>query len=135
MRNLKESPVEKYRHQADGMESPIGEQFGTFVVPLLAKPGAKPKALAICLVNDGASDGWERVTIEMGEKRRSKIVSRPPRLDEVATIKDLFWHEYETVCWFIHSAETHKATKANQRFTLWKPRGEKLNIPPQEILG
>ena len=135
MRNFKESPVEKYRHQADGMESPPGAQFGTFVIPLMAKPGAKPVAVAIVMVDDGGETGWERMTVEMQEKRRAHVSTRAPKLDELTTLKDLFWLGHETVCWFLLAEQDREHVKFPYRVTLWKPRGEKLNTPPLDILG
>lgn len=135
MRSFKDSDVEQYRHQRDGMGSPPGAQFGTFLIPLVVKPGAKPVAIAVCMADDGAKTGWERVTVEMQEKRRANYQSRTPTLDELDTIKAMFWSGNETAFWFCHGDQEREHIKFPHRVTLWKKRGEKTEIPPLDILG
>lgn len=138
MRNFKESPVEKYRIRSGPMSSPEGAQFGSFAIPMIKTPTAEevrhPRTIALCLADDGAKTGWERVAVAVQVRVKKKGVRRLPTLEELDAVKSLFWAENETPALLLHAEDEQEMRQDAASVSLWKPRAASFALPPQAIL-
>ncbi len=72
--------------------------------------------------------GWEHVSI-MPYKH-----SYTPSWDDMCALKDMFFHEDETVVQF-HPAKEHYVNNLSNCLHLWRPTEEKLPTPPDIMVG
>ncbi|MGL5433773.1 MAG: DUF7694 domain-containing protein [Lachnospiraceae bacterium] len=79
-------------------------------------------SLKNCTVIWSYGGGWEHVSIAP--------TGRTPTWDEMCKVKNMFWHEDETVIQY-HPASSDYVNLSKTCLHLWKPIDQKLLIPPQ----
>lgn len=103
--------------------------YGAFCIPL------KPKTYAMCVVSDGDETGWEHVSVHIRFKTSdNKVKMRTPTWKEMCTIKDLFWHEHETVIQF-HPPRSEYVNNHPHCLHLWRPESEEIPRPDPKLVG
>lgn len=123
MRNTPNLRIERFRqrHPALGDSQP-GENWGFFVIP-------RPSGVLRVLVSDGTEDnekGWEHVSVSLAGRR--------PNWDEMAAVKELWWHDEETVFQF-HPAKSQYVNAHPHVLHLWRKRNSEIELPPTYLIA
>jgi hypothetical protein len=81
--------------------------------------------------------GWEHVSISIRDYRSKKAikpVARTPNWSEMCFIKQLFWHDDESVMQ-LHPPKSEWINNHNYCLHLWKPIGIEIPLPPSIMVG
>ena len=110
--------AESYRVQTSRFQSPTGASWGWFERGPL-------RILSSGSHHDGEFGEWEHVSVSRAD--------RCPTWDEMCLVKDMFWHEQETVVQF-HPAKSDYVQNHPFCLHLWKFRGGH-RLPPSILVG
>ena len=116
MRNELNVRIEKYRDNDNAVgKSPVGVNWGCFTIIRLC--------VILRVMSSGAdrASGWEHVSVSLKD--------RCPTWDEMCFIKNLFWHESETVIQF-HPKKSKHINQMPYCLHLWKQIGGEYVLPP-----
>lgn len=123
MRNEPNTRIEKYRDNDNPIgESPSGKNWGWFKI-VRTDPVLKIRNAVLRVTSSGSdkNSGWEHVSVSLAH--------RCPTWDEMCFVKNLFWHESETVLEF-HPEQTKYINKMPYCLHLWRKIGENHELPP-----
>lgn len=98
-------------------QPPKGSIEGCFEIPC---------GNARLFVISGSGLGWDHVSVS--------LPNRTPAWDEMAFVKRLFWDPEELVLQF-HPPDSQHVNIHPHCLHLWKPWGQKIELPPKEFLG
>lgn len=113
MRKELHKSLEKLRIQPRGYESPIGADYGLFLL--------RHNGIDIRIMSSGAGHEWEHVSVS--------TATRCPTWEEMCIVKDLFWSRSETVQQF-HPRATDYVNTHEFCLHLWKKSGVDAELPP-----
>lgn len=85
----------------------------------------------LCQASDGFA--WEHVSISIMKKTMVPI-KRCPTWEEMYMIKDIFWDKNDTVLQY-HPSEENYVNQYPYVLHLWRPKNEKIPIPPVFLVG
>jgi len=123
MRHLPNLRIERYRqtHPILG-NSMYGANWGFFIIPCRG-------GLLRVIASDGCSAeerGWEHVSVSLN--------NRTPTWDEMRLVKELFWHDEETVFQF-HPAKSQYRNCHPYVLHLWRQSGREIELPPGDLIA
>lgn len=95
---------------------------GAFEIPL------SNRTMAFVIASDGA--GWEHVSVSLVSDGKE----RTPTWAEMCKIKDMFWHETETVVQY-HPPKELYVDNHKHTLHLWKPIGIEIPLPDTYLVG
>lgn len=87
-----------------------------------------PKGTMLHMLSSGSgalAEGWEHVSVS--------TTHRNPNWDEMCFVKDLFWHEDETVIQY-HPPKAVYVNHHPHCLHLWKQIGIKIEVPPMILV-
>ena len=109
--------IEQYRNQNNPIgKSPHGVNYGWFTIHRVSG------TLQVMSSGSGNSE-WEHVSVSLRD--------RCPTWEEMCFVKNLFWHEEETVIQF-HPKITKYVNKCKTCLHLWKKADHDHELPPDE---
>ena len=124
--------INKYR-RTDCYPSSFGMN-GAFSIPL------NGGSIANCISFDGKADAeeiravpgcnWEHVSIHIMEKFGNQTIQKIPNWNQMCRVKELFWHDHETVVQF-HPSKSDYVNIHAHVLHLWRPLGFELVLPPK----
>ncbi len=112
-------------HKILGSNSSAGNN-GFFIIPHYKIPFYSIN----CKASDGA--GWEHVSVSITSTQRK--VERCPTWEEMCYVKNLFWHEDETVIQ-IHPAKSEYVNNHEYCLHLWRPTNGAVPVPDSLMVG
>ena len=116
MKNLRQ--LNAYRYQVPGREY-YGDDAGAFLIPHPAT-GVKLRVVA------GSGEGWDHVSVS--------LPNRCPNWPEMCFIKELFFHDIETVMQ-LHVPSVDHVNNHPYCLHLWRPLGVEIPRPPAIMVG
>jgi hypothetical protein len=123
MRHTPNLRIEHYRRIHPLLsESAAGENWGYFEIATL-------RGLLRVIASDGTQEaecGWEHVSVSLG--------SRTPTWEEMALVKQLFFHDDETVLQF-HPKKSAYVNFMPHCLHLWRHRETAIELPPSYLVG
>ena len=123
MRNEPNVRIDKYRFNDDPrFTSEPGYNYGVFMIK---RNGVVLKVIA------GYDGVWEHVSVSV--IGRSPIFNRCATWEEMCFVKDLFWHEDETVIQF-HPKKSEYINLHEHVLHLWKKVGSEYELPRKEYV-
>jgi len=122
MKDLRQLNRYRYSELEELMVQPGSKRrvIGAFEIPL------KSKEVALVIADNGVrSPDWEHVSVS--------LPYRCLTWDEMCEIKDMFFNQEETVIQ-IHPAKKDYVNFHPYCLHLWKPKTEKLPLPPAHLV-
>jgi len=118
--------VEQFRDLSVAeFQSDPGELWGSFLIPR-ATCSLRIISSGTCEQNELAA-GWEHVSV-------SRSDAKMPTWADMMYVKDLFWHEEETVLQF-HPKKSEYVNCHPKVLHLWKRDGVDHELPPSLLIG
>ena len=111
--------LEEIKHMPNLMVQLTGADGGT---GLLYLNGTKAKPATVVWSN---GMGWEHVSVA--------FANRTPTWDEMSKVKDMFWHEDETVVQF-HPKKSEYVNIHPYCLHLWRKKGEEYKLPEKFMI-
>src|SRR5215472_5603082 len=116
--------LEAGRVTAGHFASDPGVPFGAFII--MGPCGAELRIIASDGVAADIGKGWEHVSVSTER--------RPPNWQEMSFVKDLFWHDEETVVQY-HPPKSRYVNCHPHCLHLWRHAGHDALLPPMLLVG